>query len=134
MNAKEAFQHFENRGANGAVEVIVYPADEFAKVIIDGLKLLAAAEANDGSTPETDAEALDGAKWDEHRVDRVVRADFARTLEQQRNGLAARVREFGMALAKIANMSAPRATSVQREINTAALDAFSAPIIDARKP
>lgn len=33
-------------------------------------------------TPRTDAEELDGAKWDDHRVDRVVPANFARQLER----------------------------------------------------
>jgi hypothetical protein len=114
--------------------IACYREEEWA-LIQQALSLLAAAEANDGSTPETDAAIYDLGYRDESgqwiKQD-AVPIDFARTLEQQRNGLAARVRELGLALAKIAGMSAPRATSVQREINTAALDAFSAPIIDAR--
>jgi hypothetical protein len=56
----------------------------------EGCDLLADAEANDGSTPETDKEATrtDG---DLPHVNGYVDADFARALERRCSGLAAEV-------------------------------------------
>jgi hypothetical protein len=60
---------------------------ELQDTILRALSLLAAAEANDGTTPETDAEAFDDDN--PYGVNlQVVPADFARRLESERNGLA----------------------------------------------
>ena len=64
------------------------PADQ--EIAHRALSLLAAAEASDGTTPETDAEAFDDDN--PYGVNlQVVPADFARRLESERNGLAAEV-------------------------------------------
>lgn len=68
--------------------------------ILRALSLLAAAEANDGKTPETDAEAFDAIRIAVGRtIDlSVVSADFARLLERERNGFAAEVLRLKMLL------------------------------------
>ena len=67
------------------------PADQ--EIAHRALSLLAAAEANDGTTPETDAEfqlACKGAVAKDRLEKFSSRSlwDFARRLEQERNGLA----------------------------------------------
>ena len=62
--------------------------DQGRETILRALRLLAAAEANDGTTPETDA-AFPLSVWPADFA-----CDFARRLERERNGLAARVREL----------------------------------------
>ena len=64
------------------------PADQ--EIAHRALSLLAAAEAHDGATPETDAAAkTEYPGWRGPIV--VTSADFARRLERERNGLAAEV-------------------------------------------
>ena len=57
------------------------------ETILRALRLLAAAEANDGTTPETDA--LAKLYSTQFQI-----AEIARSFERERNGLAARVREL----------------------------------------
>lgn len=77
MNAKELLQEWKER-CNRLPRTA---EEEDYQTILRALSLLAAAEANDGTTPETDAHATpyneDGTDW--------IRADFARRLEQERN-------------------------------------------------
>lgn len=59
------------------------PADQ--EIAHRALSLLAAAEANDGTTPETDVEVDSEGRGTELAY---VPTDFARRLERERNGLA----------------------------------------------
>lgn len=102
-----------------------------------GWEPLSAAERNDGSTPETDAlirfefESTD-RPFPAHTL--LAMIQLARTLEQRCNGLAARVVELERAMADIATLTLPRATSPQRAVNKIALEALQASIDAARKP
>ena len=98
MNAKE------RKRLIGAIET--YLPLEYREPILRALRLLAAAEANDGSTPETDENCIQGMFID---------AAFSRLFERERNALAARVRE----LEKDASVSGGVAP-VSAEVKTAA--------------
>lgn len=66
-------------------------------IILRALRLLAAAEANDGSTPETDTAVYDLGYRDESGMlikQDAIPIDFAQGMERQRNALAARVAEL----------------------------------------
>ena len=87
MNAKERKRLID------AIET--YLPLEYREPILRALRLLAAAERNDGSTQETD----DGAFYVDHfdgnfTEIEVTRSVIPRTLERERNGLAARVAEL----------------------------------------
>lgn len=79
MDAKEL--HYELRGG-GRMWVEGASEDE-EETILRALSLLAAAEANDGTTPETD----NPNNIDSWRATK----DRSRSLERERNGLAAEV-------------------------------------------
>ena len=81
MNAKELCDWFAGPSPISEMDA------EDKHTILRALSLLAAAEANDGKTPETDAEAFDAIRIAVGRtIDlSVVSIDFARRLEQERN-------------------------------------------------
>ena len=67
-------------------------------IILRALSLLAAAEANDGTAPETDAAEIKVQLGSDYALTgNVPYADCAR-LERQRNGLAAEVRRLKVLL------------------------------------
>lgn len=81
MNAKELHDALSANPTSGT-EIAVLAAANMS-TILSALSLLAAAEANDGATPETDNPSnID--TW------RAVK-DTSRRLERERNGLAAEV-------------------------------------------
>ena len=81
MDAKELHDWFAGPSPVSGMDA------EDKQTILRALSLLAAAEASDGTTPETDAEAFDDDN--PYGVNlQVVPADFARRLESERNGLA----------------------------------------------
>ena len=96
MNAKEALHWMENDTG------IMSCNDDAWPVVLRALRLLAAAEANDGNCPETEAamcrytggEPVTFPKG----LSAVVPYSFAANLERERNGLAARVVELEAAL------------------------------------
>lgn len=91
MNAKELLDYFDRHARHE------WSAESHA-IILRALRLPAAAEGNDGSTPETDALFasffLPGAKTRPTADDFDEVLKHARTLEQRCNALAARVREL----------------------------------------
>jgi len=88
MSAKELHDALSANPTSGT-EIAVLAAANMS-TILRALSLLAAAEANDGTTPETDAEAYDDDN--PYGVNlQVVPAEFCRRLERERNGLAAEV-------------------------------------------
>ena len=126
MNAKEALQLCDVSG--GPVEVVLYPAGEFAETILRALRLLAAAEANDGERSQlieelrTEADlcrnetADDVADLlDDAASSLIATGALFKALKDERNGLAARVGE----LEKDASVSGGVAP-VSAEVKTAA--------------
>lgn len=85
MNAKELHDALSANPTSGAELAALAAAN--MPTILRALSLLAAAEANDGKTPETDAEAFDAIRIAVGRtIDlSVVSIDFARRLERERN-------------------------------------------------
>jgi len=86
MNAKELLQEWKER-CNRLPRTA---GEEDYQTILRALSLLAAAEANDGTTPETDAEfqlACKGAVAKDRLEKFSSRSlwDFARRLERERN-------------------------------------------------
>lgn len=92
MNAKQMIAKLDGYGG-----IIPFNSEEL-DVTLRALRLLAAAEANDGNCPETEAamcrytggEPVTFPKG----LSAVVPYSFAANLERERNGLAARVREL----------------------------------------
>lgn len=80
MNAKDLIGPLEQQPDH-----YLMTDDDETQVILRALRLLAAAEANDGSTPVTDEQLIQGM---------FVDADLSRRFERERNGLAARVAEL----------------------------------------
>ena len=94
MDAKELHDALSANPTSGT-EIAVLAAANMV-TILRALSLLAAAEANDGTTPETDAARLtinQRRMIAEGRgvVSEMVEASVARRLERERNGLAAEV-------------------------------------------
>lgn len=79
MNAKQMLAKLDGYGG-----IIPFNSEEL-EVTLRALRLLAAAEANDGSTPVTDDQLIQGM---------FVDADLSRRFERERNGLAAKVGEL----------------------------------------
>ena len=89
MNARELLDEIERDLAAGNFA----PSElEDAHILRRALRLLAAAEANDGSTPETDA--FVSVQFGQMACSHGELTDYARRLERERNGLAARAREL----------------------------------------
>jgi len=99
MNAKQMISKLDGYGG-----IIPFNSEEL-DITLRALRLLAAAEANDGGAPETDilwrglnvmqASVLPLKEIHNRTVEDIkTLADFARRLERERNGLAARVREL----------------------------------------
>lgn len=90
MNAKELRDWFTGPGRIIPIPISGMDAED-KQIILRALSLLAATEANDRTTPETDAEVFDAIRIAVGRtIDlSVVNADFARRLERERNRLAA---------------------------------------------
>lgn len=81
MNAREALRWMENDTGIMSCNDPAWP------IAIRALRLLAAAEDNDGTSPETDA--LAKLCSTQFQI-----AEIARSFERERNGLAARVGEL----------------------------------------
>ena len=101
MNAKELRDLFASGRAYVACDgerlIDEATAREADATAARALLLLAAAEANDGSTPETDTAVYDLGYRDESGAlikQDAIPIDFAQGMERQRNALAARVREL----------------------------------------
>ena len=91
MNAKDAIDLLDQCGSCD----ILHGNEE---LVIRALRLLAAAEANDGSTPECDAAQVQVEVWvngeRREQCTTAINDNTALRLERERNGLAARVREL----------------------------------------
>ena len=96
MNAKQMIAKLDGYGG-----IILFNSEEL-EVTLRALRLLAAAEANDGTTPETDRVI---AQWPRESFGSM--SDLSRRLERERNGLAARVVELKGVLIGIAARSKP---------------------------
>jgi hypothetical protein len=119
MNARELLERYENGQLNDDDLFINRDA------VRSALSLQAAAEANDGSTPETDALCVDVTMgtWEVFKVMR----EHARKLERSRSGLAAevgRLREAAKAMADDGWLAyGPEGMSPAQALVYAAIDA-----------
>lgn len=96
MNAKELHDAFNANPTSGAELAALAAAN--MSTILRALSLLAAAEANDGTAPETDAAEIKVQLGSDYALTgNVPYADCAR-LERERNGLAAEVRRLKVLL------------------------------------
>lgn len=84
MNAKELLRLMA-AGRIALVDPTTSHPHLTQEIVHRALSLLAAAEANDGTTPETDVEVDSEGRGTELAY---VPTDFARRLERERNGLA----------------------------------------------
>ena len=89
MNARELLDLIDKHASPHSVRVDGLDVKE---IILRALRLLAAAEANDGTTPETDA--FVSVRFGQMACSHGELTDYARRLERERNGLAARVAEL----------------------------------------
>lgn len=90
MNAKEALHWMEHESG------IMSCNDPAWQIAIRALRLLAAAEANDGGTPETEAFCCEPSPIPAGREVELIPVwiAYSHRLERERNGLAARVGEL----------------------------------------
>lgn len=92
MTAKQMIAKLDGYGG-----IIPFNSEEL-DVTLRALRLLAAAEANDGNCPDTEGAACRYTGGDlvtfPKGLSAVVPYHFAAALERERNGLAARVREL----------------------------------------
>jgi hypothetical protein len=95
MNAREILDGYRTNGAAIVFNDAMWPT------VYEALSLLAAAEANDGTTPETDKWAGEAVFTETGCAADVVNADFARALERRCSGLAAEVGRLREALKTI---------------------------------
>ena len=87
MNARELLDLYRKNGPH-----VTFTTHGAREVVESALSLLAAAEANDGKTPETDAEVFDRNATTSHLPEHlVVDAEISRGIERRCNGLAAEV-------------------------------------------
>ncbi len=84
MNAKELLQEWKER-CNRLPRTA---GEEDYQTILSALSLLAAAEANDGTTPETDAAEIKVQLGSDYALTGTVHYTTCARLERERNGLA----------------------------------------------